>query len=63
MAQSTQQVVVVARVSFESTRLSPQCLAETYAHIVPIARKTVRANIKAAPEAAGPVPIGRSDHG
>ena len=41
MARSTPPVVRVVRVSFESTRLSPQCLAETYARIVPITRKAV----------------------
>ena len=55
--------VVVARVSFERTRLGPQCLAETYARIIPIARKLVRTSIKAAPQVAGSAPIGRSDHG
>src|SRR5918993_5765691 len=43
MVQSTQKPIVVARISFESTRLSPQCLAETYARIVPITRKVIRA--------------------
>jgi hypothetical protein len=59
MAGSTQQAVVVARVSFESTRLSPHCLAETYARIVPITRKPVRPSAKPAPEAAK----ARAEHG
>ena len=59
MVRSTQQAVVVARVSFESTRLSPQCLAETYARIVPITREVVRA----APEAAQPATTRRAEHG
>jgi len=59
MTQSTQQAVVVARVSFESTRLSPQCLAETYARIVPITREVVRA----APEAAAQPATRRAEHG
>jgi hypothetical protein len=52
MARSTPSVVRVVRVSFESTRLSPQCLAETYARIVPITRRAVGASTKAAPVAA-----------
>ncbi len=63
MARSTPQVVRVVRVSFESTRLSPQCLAETYARIVPITRKAVRASAKAAPEAAArPTTTRRAEH-
>ncbi len=55
---------MVARVSFESTRLSPQCLAETYARIVPITRKAVGASAKAAPEgAARPTTTRRAEHG
>jgi hypothetical protein len=63
MVRSTQQVVVVARISFESTRLSPQCLAEAYTRIVPITRKIVRAGAKSAPEAAQPAAKGRTEHG
>jgi hypothetical protein len=69
MTQSTQQAVVVARVSFESTRLSPPCLAETYARIVPITREVVRAGARAAPEraapeaAAQPATTRRAEHG
>ncbi len=64
MARSTQQAVVVARVSFESTRLSPQCLAEAYARILPVTRKLVGATIKAAPETAPqPATTGRAEHG
>jgi hypothetical protein len=64
MARSTQQAVVVARVSFESTRLSPQCLAETYARIVPITREVVRAGVRAAPKAAAqPATTRRAEHG
>ena len=64
MTQSTQQAVVVARVSFESTRHGPRCLAETYARIVPITRKPVRTNAKAGPEAAAqPATRGRAEHG
>jgi hypothetical protein len=63
MVRSTQQAVVVARISFESTRLGPQCLAETYARIVPITRKVIRAGAKAAPEAAiQPIAKGRTEH-
>jgi hypothetical protein len=63
MARSTQQAVVVVRVSFESTRLSPQCLAETYARIVPITRKAVGASTKAAPAAAArPTTTRRAEH-
>jgi hypothetical protein len=64
MARSTQPAVVVARVSFESTSLSPQCLAETYARIVPITREVVRAGARAAPEAAAqPATTRRAEHG
>ena len=63
MARSTEQTVVVARVSFESTRLSPQCLAEAYARIMPITRKIVRISATAAREAAQPLTTGRTEHG
>ena len=64
MARSTPPVVRVVRVSFESTRLSPQCLAETYARIVPITRKIIRAGTNAAPEAiTQPAAKGRTEHG
>ena len=62
MARSTPPVVRVVRVSFESTRLSPQCLAETYARIVPITCKAVRASVKAALEAARPTTTRRAEH-
>lgn len=39
MGRSTPQAVVVARISFETTRLSPQCLVEAYARILPVTRK------------------------
>jgi hypothetical protein len=62
MVQSTQKPIVVARISFESTRLSPQCLAETYARIVPITRKVIRAG--AALEAiTRPAAKRRAEHG
>ena len=64
MVRSTQQAIVVARISFESTRLSPQCLAETYARIVPITRKIIKAGAKAAPEAIiRPAAKRRAEHG
>lgn len=64
MAPSTQRPVVVARVSFESTRHGPHCLAEAYARIVPIRRKLVRAGAKAEPEpTARPTATGRAEHG
>ncbi len=64
MVRSTQQAIVVARISFESTRLSPQCLAETYARIVPITRKIIRPGTNAAPEAVTQLAAkGRSEHG
>ncbi len=64
MVRSTQVPIVVARISFESTRLSPQCLAETYARIVPITRKLIRAGTKAAPEAVTQLAAkGRTEHG
>jgi hypothetical protein len=64
MAPSTQRPVVVARVSFESTRHGPHCLAETYARIVPIRRELVRAGAKTEPEpTARPTATGRAEHG
>ncbi len=60
MVQSTQKPIVVARISFECTRLSPQCLAETYARIVPITRKVVRAAPEAIPR---PAAKRRAEHG
>ena len=63
MVRSTQEPIVVARISFESTRLSPQCLAETYARIVPITREVVRAGARAAPEAAAQPATRRAEHG
>lgn len=57
MGRSTPQAVVVARNSFETTRLSPQCLVEAYARILPLTRKPL--------VAAGPVPAQtrRTEHG
>jgi hypothetical protein len=64
MVRSTQEPIVVAQISFESTRLSPQCLAETYARIVPITRRVSRAGAKAAPEAiTQPAAKRRAEHG
>ncbi|HYO24427.1 MAG TPA: hypothetical protein VEQ85_05705 [Lacipirellulaceae bacterium] len=64
MVRSTQEPIVVARISFESTRLSPQCLAETYGRIVPITRKVIRAGTKAAlGTIAPPAAKGRTEHG
>jgi hypothetical protein len=64
MAPSTQHPVVVARISFESTRHAPHCLAEAYARIVPITRQPVRANAKVRPEpATQPATTGRAEHG
>ncbi len=64
MVRSTQQAIVVARISFESTRLSPQCLAETYARIVPITRKVIRAGARAAPVViTRPAAKWRAEHG
>lgn len=57
MGRSTPQAVVVARISFETTRLSPQCLVEAYARILPVTRKPITA--------ARPVPAQtrRTGHG
>jgi hypothetical protein len=57
MGRSTPQAIVVARLSFETTRLSPQCLVEAYARILPVACKPLAA--------AGPVPAQtrRTEHG
>ena len=64
MVQSTQKPIVVARISFERTRLSPQCLAETYARIVPVTRKVIRAGATATPEAiTGLAAKRRAEHG
>ncbi len=59
---------MVARVSFERTRLGPQCLVEAYARLIPIARKAVRGRgAEAMPAAAArparPVATGRAEHG
>jgi hypothetical protein len=70
MARSTEErPVVVARVSFERTRLGPQCLVEAYARLMPIARKAVRRRrgAEAKPVAAArpvrPIAMGRAEHG
>jgi hypothetical protein len=57
MGRSTPQAVVVACISFETTRLSPQCLVEAYARILPVTRKPLAI--------AGPVPAQtrRTEHG
>ena len=54
---------MVARVSFERTRLGPQCLAEAYVRLVPVARKAVGGSAAAKPAAARPVATGRAEHG
>ena len=68
MARSTERPVVVARVSFERTRLGPQCLVEAYARLMPIACKAVRRRgAEAKPVAAArpvrPIAMGRAEHG
>ena len=64
MVRSTPEPIVVTRISFESTRFSPQCLAETYARIVPNTRKVIRAGARAAPEAIPrPAAKRRAEHG
>jgi hypothetical protein len=59
MGRSTPAAVVVARISFETTRLSAQCLTEAYARILPIARKPVRIT----DTAPAPAQTRRTDHG
>ncbi len=55
---------MVARVSFERTRLGPQCLVEAYARLIPIARKAVGGSAAAKPAAAArPIATGRAEHG
>ena len=59
---------MVARVSFERTRLGPQCLVEAYARLMPIARKAIRGRgAEAVPVAAArpvrPIATGRAEHG
>ena len=61
MARSRERPVAVTRVSFERTRLGPQCLVEAYARILPLARKPVGWHPKAAPKAATPT-MGRAEH-
>jgi hypothetical protein len=69
MARSTERPVVVARVSFERTRLGPQCLVEAYARLMPIARKAVvrgrgaEAKPVAAARPVRPIASGRAEHG
>jgi hypothetical protein len=70
MARSTEErPVVVARVSFERTRLGPQCLVEAYARLMPIARKAVRRRgaeakpVAAAARPVRPIAMGRAEHG
>jgi hypothetical protein len=59
MGRSTPPAIVVTRISFETTRLSPQCLAEAYARVLPLVRRPVRTT------AAAPTPAQtrRTDHG
>ena len=59
---------MVARVSFERTRLGRQCLVEAYARLMPIARRAVgRKSAGATPAAAArparSVAMGRAEHG
>ena len=59
---------MVARVSFERTRLGPQCLVEAYARLMPSAREAVRRRgAEAKPVAAArpvrPIATGRAEHG
>ena len=42
MARRSTAVSLTIQVSFETTRISPQCLIDAYTHLVPITRRRVR---------------------
>lgn len=42
MARRSATVPLTVQVSFETTRISTQCLIDAYTHLVPIARRRVR---------------------
>lgn len=65
MGRSTRPAIVVARISFETTRLSARCLTEAYARILPVARRPV-GTTTAAPAPArtsAPAQTRRTDRG
>ena len=42
MARRSATAPLTVQVSFETTRISTQCLIDAYTHLVPIARRRVR---------------------
>ncbi len=42
MARRNKHVELEVRISFEATRIAPQCLAEAYERLVPIPRRPTR---------------------
>jgi len=49
MARRSKQPDLDVRVSFEATRIAPQCLAEAYERLVPVSRRPTRPVVRSAP--------------
>lgn len=46
MARCTRPSSLIMQVSFEATRIAPQCLAEAYERLVPVLRRPTRAVVE-----------------
>ena len=61
MARRSEPAELEMRVSFEATRIAPQCLAEAYEHLVPIPRRRTRPTEHRGTPPGPPAVVGRAD--
>ena len=62
MDQQSRPAPLKIRVSFETTRLSAQCLIEAYDRLVPIRRRRIRPPREPEPGDSEALTMGRSEH-
>ena len=62
MDQQSRPAPLKIQVSFETTRLSAQCLIEAYDRLVPIRRRRIRPPRGLEPGEGDALTMGRSDH-
>ena len=61
MARRSKPAELEMRVSFEATRIAPQCLAEAYERLVPIPRRRTRPTERRGVPPGPPAVVGRAD--
>ena len=61
MARRSKPAELEMRVSFEATRIAPQCLAEAYEHLVPIPRRRTRPTEHRKVPPGPPAVVGQAD--